>query len=222
MVNQYNDIYVGVCVPHMGIWAAEFGRSLALMFSSFTHATRNWNNLRLGLFTAQGSMIASQRQKLVGSALRAGCTHILFLDSDMKFPQNLLIRLLQHQKPFVAANCTTRSSPTLPVAYGLDGIRLMSKGKTGLEEILHVGLAVALIEAKVFKSMELPLFIQDWIPSMNHHCGEDIFFCHKVAELGYPILVDHDLSQEIGHVGSRVYTHVDTSEELIDQENCYG
>jgi hypothetical protein len=201
-----DHIHVCVCVPNTGEWKNETAKSVALMFSYFAqNRVGKAKSQRLSLLTAEGSMLSQSRQNLVQKSLKAGCTHIMFVDSDMEFPMNTLNKLLERDKPFVALNATTRTEPALPVAHDLEGNRLSSKGKKGLEKVQHVGLAVALIGREVFARMEPPLFLMDWIPDRNAYCGEDVYFCSYAQSLGYDLWVDHDLSQSVGHVGKKVY-----------------
>jgi hypothetical protein len=37
--------------------------------------------------------------------------------------------------------------------------------------------------------------------------SDDIYFCRKAREYGFDIWLDHDLSMEIGHVGTLEYNH---------------
>jgi hypothetical protein len=193
-------------VPNTGSWRNETAKSVALMFSYFAqNRVGKAKSQRLSLLTAEGSMLSQSRQNLAQKAMKAGCTHIMFIDSDMEFPMNTLNELLLHDKPFVALNATTRMEPPLPVAHGLDGERLSSKGKKGLEEVQHVGLAVALIGREVFMNMQPPMFLMDWIPDRNAYCGEDVYFCSYAQSLGFKLFVDHGLSNAVGHVGTKVY-----------------
>lgn len=154
-------------------------------------------------------MLVRNRHEIVLKALKYDCTHLLFLDCDMKFPEDLVERLWSHDEDFVSANCTTRSFPTEPIAHGLDGERVSSLGKHGLEEVQHVGLAVSLIKTDVFKKMEPPLFQMEWIPDYMAYCGEDVYFCAKCNHAGVKVMIDHDVSQEIHHMGSYHYSYAD-------------
>jgi hypothetical protein len=167
---------------------------------------------RLAVCRVETSMIGASRQIMVKKGLQRGSSHFLFLDSDMSFPRDTLHRLLAHRKPFVAANCTTRVEPILPVAHDLAGNRLDSRGKTGLQKVQHVGMAVALIEAECFRKTKPPHFLMDWIPDVQNYCGEDVYCSQVLQAAGYDSWVDHDLSREIGHVGYRTYTHQDVKE----------
>ncbi len=159
---------------------------------------------------------------MVLNALRANCTHILFLDSDMIFPSDTLHRLARHRKPIVAANCSTRSEPVTPVAMGMDNKRVLSIGKEGLEQVRQVGTGIMLIDIDLFKKMQPPFFENQWCEQTRAYSGEDIYFVYKAKnELGVNVFVDHDLSVQIKHVGQRKYGHedIDPDHEVVTREH---
>lgn len=202
-------IDVGVCVPTTGWWPSEFGRSLVGLF----HYTTTWRPkpednieaLRIRLFTYSSSMLVASRQYLMAAAIADGCTHVLFLDDDMHFPKDTLVRLMLHDKPIVGVNCTTKTHPVMHIAHDLEGNRIDSREKTGLQQVQHIGFAVALIDLEIPKQMERPLFMMDWIPGVEGFCGEDVYFCAKAAHLDAEIFVDHDLSHEVLHLGKQLF-----------------
>lgn len=210
-----------VCMPTSGFVRVETMKSLALMFSFFgeNKLAGTPSTQRLALATVEGSMLCAQREMLVKKALQTKhITHILFVDSDMEFPMNLIHRLYAHDKVFVGANCTTRAEPVEPVGHDMAGNRLFSTGKTGLQEVTHVGLAIALIQTEPLKDLRPPLFLMDWIPEHRTYCGEDVYFTQKLVEKGHSIWIDHDVSLNIGHVGTRIYKHSDTMEKVHGTE----
>lgn len=208
------DVNVCFCIPNMGVWTSETAKSVALSMLYFSlHPIPGFHNRKATLQRVEGSMLAQNRHLLVKKALQdRSVTHILFVDADMDFPMTVVPRLLVHRKPFVAANCTTRMEPILPVAFGMDGERVYSTGRHGLQQVIHVGLALALIEVDVFRRLTPPLFLQDWIPDNQNYCGEDVYLTQKMAERNIPCYVDHDLSVEVFHVGKYAYGHADVKE----------
>ena len=214
VAKKYPSPHVVVCIPSMGTWTAETSRCMALMFSDFAQRkVRGAHSQKMSILSAQGSMLGQLREMMVMKALQSGATHLLFIDSDMKFPMTTARRLLEHRKEFVGANCTTRVHPVETVAHDLQGNRVISKGKHGLMKVQHVGLAVTMIEAEAVKLLRPPLFLQDWIPNIRKYCGEDVYFCQKLVETGVDLYIDHDLSREIGHVGAYTYGHDDVVED---------
>ena len=90
---------VAVCVPVRDYVTAAFSFSLAMLLKKCGEA-----GLKTTLHMVMGSEIASQRQQLALEALKTDCTHILWLDSDMRFPADILNNLLSHKRDIVACN----------------------------------------------------------------------------------------------------------------------
>lgn len=205
------EIYVAVCVPSTGFWREDTGKSLVLMTSYFhLHRVPGVHKQKVAMFSTTGSMLSQLRELMVKKVLEGPYTHLLFVDSDMEFPMNGLNRLLQHDVEFVGANCTTRKHPVETTAHDLEGNRIDSRGKTGLEEVQHVGLAFTLIKTSAIRKVGgPPLFLMDWIPPIGAYCGEDVYLCQRLADKGVKLHIDHDVSQQIGHVGTYIYRHED-------------
>lgn len=204
------DLHVCVAVPSNGYWVAATARSVALLFSYFaSHPIAGYRSQRMSLIGAEGSQIHVAREKMTRAALRAGATHLLFIDSDMKVPMEVAHGLIRHNKDCVAANCTNRKEPITALARDFEGNVISSNEKTGLEKVRSVGTAVMLIKTDVIKRLTPPLFMSEWIPTEQDFCGEDIYFTQKLQEIGVDIWVDHDLSKVVGHVGQREYGHWD-------------
>lgn len=207
MQNIGEHIELAICVPCHGDWKTGFGRSMVAMAQHLM----GWRpdpklgikRFRFRLYTQGTSMLVQSRHSLVVAALKDKCTHILFLDADMTFPQDTAIKLLMRDKKIVGVNATTRSYPTMHIAHDLEGKRVDSRKKHGLQKVQHVGMAVMLINTEVFQKMTPPLFMMEWIPDIQAYCGEDVYFCAKAQQAGYDIWIDHDLSHDVGHLGSQ-------------------
>jgi hypothetical protein len=78
---------------------------------------------------------------------------------------------------------------------------------TGIEQVWRLGCGVMLIDLTIISQLRKPYFAVEWHEGMNDFIGEDWFFCQRLEEKAIPIYVDHDLSKQVGHVGSMTYTH---------------
>jgi len=156
-----------------------------------------------------GTLIADQRQKLVMMAIKQKADYVLFLDSDMRFPPNLLEYLMSHDKDIVACNYATRRLPVKTVAFSdFAELKCVYSGdKTGLEEVDAVGMGAMLIKTEIFKKLPLPWFSISYLPSGNMYIGEDIYFCKLAQANGMKVYVDHDLSKQVKHIGVMEFTH---------------
>jgi glycosyltransferase involved in cell wall biosynthesis len=198
---------VGICIPARG--QVEVGTAFDL--AALVNYTNKNSRIEVHLYTSMGTLIFDQRNNMVQSAMDDGCSHVLFIDADMRFPKDTLIRLLNHNKGIVGVNATTRSEPVKPTAKKLEvkddhviWHPVWSKEATGIEVVDGIGCGVMLIDAEVIKGLEKPYFYFEQLP--NHKIlGEDIYFCIKASDAGFPTYVDHDLSKEIKHIGSYQY-----------------
>lgn len=165
-----------------------------------------------------GSVLPKLRRNAVLEAQRINATHILFIDSDMRFPRDLLRRMLAHEKLIVAANCPTKTVPISPTA------RLKATGKDAgpgnywpifttpdtsprLMKVDRIGFGIILIDMRVFTKIPEPWFDMVYRPDVKEYMGEDWFFCVRCEKYGIPIFIDHDVSWEIQHVGNAAFKH---------------
>jgi len=150
---------------------------------------------------ALGIYIANLRQSCVSVAQQVGASHILFLDSDMRFPEDTLERLLAADVDIVAANYVQRTMPEWWVARR-NGSTLSSVGRTGLEPVASVGCGVMLIRMTVFDRIRRrPWFSTPYDDAIHDHLGEDLYFCREAQGAGFEVWIDHDLSQAVRHQG---------------------
>lgn len=211
---------VAICLPCRDQVCTSFAYDLAVL-------TANWSAKhiseggKLYVFTSMGTLIANQRQELALEAMQANCSHILFLDTDMRFPKDTLDRLLAHDKPIVAANYATRRMPIHSVAFKTDkdlDCVYTTPESTGLESVAAVGMGVMLIKREVFEKSELPWFHLGYSLKTHSFTGEDIFFCRAARRNGFDVLIDHDLSKEVRHIGSFEFAH-EHAEVCKDEAN---
>lgn len=163
-----------------------------------------------GINMVSGTYVHSARQELAEAMLLQGVTHMLWVDADMRFPRESLLRLLRHNKDVVGCNYAKRGVPTGFVAIKnvgtdkKDGVALETlESSTGLEEVDAVGFGMLLMKVSVLAALpkDERWFWFEWLPKAKHMVGEDVYFCNLVRKAGKKIYVDHDLSKEIAHIG---------------------
>jgi hypothetical protein len=71
-----------------------------------------------------------------------------------------------------------------------------------------------LIKTSVFERIEKPWFPITWNEENGDYTGEDWNFCAICQENGIDIYIDHDLSKQIGHIGSLTYDMTHHDKEL--------
>jgi len=144
-----------------------------------------------------------------------GFSHLLFLDADMIWPTDVLLRMLaHHDKGIVGGLYVMRHPPFAPVAL-LDGRKADGSSVTQYlhaHESLHgtelipvqvLGMGCTLIPLAVFDAIGS----RPWFEYANDDQGwpcvtEDVPFCQKAAAAGFDLWVDPTIS--CGHVTTSV------------------
>jgi len=157
------------------------------------------------IHSRHGTLLPEQRQELAKLAVEEGAEFVVFIDDDMRFPMDLLQRLVGHDEQFVAANCSKRRRPIGPTAISGDTFVQPSRDKTGLERVDAVGFGVCAIRADVFSAIEYPWFALPWLRQQQRFQGEDLFFMARLHAADIPIYIDHDLSWDVRHCGVYEY-----------------
>jgi hypothetical protein len=204
------QIKVSVCMPCQDLVHTKFAHDLTRMVGS---TVGTYGNIEIQTLFDQGTVISSQRNALVKHALAYGADWILWLDTDMRFPADTLIRLLSHNKPIVAANYATRRLPCTTVTFR-DPKLVDPKDRvyteehsTGLEPVGATGQGVMLVKASVYRDLVQPWHNFRWDEQAQDFSGEDVWFCRLARAKGYEVLIDHDLSKRVQHIGVFAYKH---------------
>lgn len=214
---KYPDAKIAFSVPSGGEWKSGTAVSSIMLVTDFMqYGVPGLRSRSVHVNSTESSMLVANRHNAVKVALKHGASHLLFVDSDMRFPPWALRRLLSHDLPIVAANCTRRAFPVTGTALDMDGKDVDSNGRTGLEKVRQVGAAFMLIRRDVLEKLRPPLFLMEWVPEMDGYCGEDIYFSQLVQAAGFDMWVDHDLSRHIGHIGSFTYGHGHVGHKVPD------
>lgn len=178
-------------------------------------APESWT---VGLHMVSGTYVHSARQNLLRDLLQQEDRPdwILWLDTDMRFPIDLPLRLLDRGKSFIGINYAKRDVPTDYVGFktvarkpGEFSRKLVTNAEsTGVEEVEALGFGAFLMETAALRDLpsldEGPWFFYEWMPGQRL-VGEDVFFCNLIRDLGQKIWVDHDLSKECAHIGQFHY-----------------
>ncbi|MEM7690253.1 MAG: hypothetical protein AAF291_14635 [Pseudomonadota bacterium] len=146
-------------------------------------------------------------------------THLLFVDSDMQFKPESVLKLIEAEKPVIGCLYSERQE-----SRGLVGVvdTPTEVPENGLIEVGALGMGLCLIERSVFEEMaadesvarqhphpfphrlEGPLIGFFNAPEEEAYLSEDIAFCRRYTSItGRPV---HALAREdIGHVGEAIY-----------------
>jgi hypothetical protein len=213
---------------------ANFAMSLAALAQG-VQAYEGVAHVRImpeGLINTKGSIIPKSRNTLVAQAQAMKMDYLLFLDSDMMFPQHTLARLLAHDKDIVGAAYVQRVKPYALLAKILGRDRQLVQ--SGIHEVAGLPTGCLLIKMDVFDKLKKPYFRTPAIEEgqtlrealaattdgdaiaeqFQHLCvddgmpkilGEDYYFCAAARAAGFQIWMDIDLTYQVEHVGEKRY-----------------
>ena len=168
------------------------------------------------------STIASKRNSLVRMLLeKPELKWMLFLDSDMTPPRDIVPKLLATHRDIVSALCVTRKPPYRPCVGFEDpaGLRTTPLTEYGgmdpVKEVHWTGAGCLLVRRGVFETIE-PL----WFEATSDGQGSDGAFCRKARVAGFKIFCD--TSQWVGHIGANAVTIEDTIKENTSHSQSEG
>ncbi len=147
-----------------------------------------------------GCQLPFARNRVVQEALQNESDYVFFIDADMVFPSDMLLRLLKHNVSMVNALAFRRTKPHYPCIFKWnekEGCYETTSYTKGLLEVDATGMAAHLIHIDVFKRMKQP-----WYYYRDHQFSSDLTFCENAKKLGFKILIDTDL--KIGHIGEEI------------------
>lgn len=147
-----------VAVPSNAMWLARMGTCLTAMVAYSTHA-----GIDTHFMNVESSMISKGRNDLAQMAIDTGSDYIMFIDTDMMFPVDALVRLLRHQKDIVGATYNKRVPPFESLGKLLGPAPAYDDLKKGpLMEAMAMPGGMMLIRTTVFKNLPWPWFYETY------------------------------------------------------------
>lgn len=142
--------------------------------------------------------------------------YLIWIDSDMVWTGDDVLKLISHDKPIVSGCYMTADNNSLPIVESLDYTKLLEQGtfkfltrdeldkKTSPFTANYVGFGFLAVKYGVFESMEYPWFQPKFVEKDNfkEFTAEDVGFCWTAQDLGFEILVDPSI--RVGHEKSFV------------------
>ena len=188
---------VAICIPHLGLIKAQTVGSLVRLIKNIKV---DWRVLM-----AEGSILHVTRERLVKRAIDLGCSHVLFVDSDMEFEPDALDKLLKRDKDIIGVLYNTRGEPknlTVKI-HDENGKDIKEIDDTGLMKCAAVATGFMLIKTDVFKKLTHPWFFWESTEDGDVKTGEDMWMCNKARKAGFEIYCDCTI--KIGHIGDMVF-----------------
>ena len=177
-------------IPHTGNFPYQFVHAFPLMM---IRAMQKGISIEYEL--RGHSLVYDAREGAAKHFLSSDNDFLLFLDSDMMPPPDMLSKLIEYDKPIVSALAFRRVPNYEPCIFKKvdNEATLYLDYPKGLIEVEGVGMACTLIKREVFEKVKEPWF-------RPGDLGEDLSFCKRVKEAGFPIYCDTNLI--CGHIGS--------------------
>jgi len=194
-----------IAVPSMDSVPAIFAQSLAML-------------QKIGdcVISFQiGSLIYNARNDLAKRAIELDADYILWLDSDMFFEPDTLMRLMQDLEEYnldiISGIYYRRVEPYSPVLFKtleIDENNRCTKHEGFLDfpqnevfEVDGIGFGCCLMKAQIL--FDVMAKFQDWFSPIGA-VGEDLSFCYRAKQCGYKICVDPRIP--LGHCGHTLIT----------------
>lgn len=186
-----------LCIPFTGYVPPKAAYSLIPMVCEARK-----QGIEIDLFPIGLSLVYTARETAAKGILEDGTySHLLFIDSDMVVPVDLITRLLDADKDIVSALAFKRVFPFEPCIFKTctkkDATFYLDYTK-GLIQVAGTGMACTLIKREVFEKLSQP-----WFTPMEN-IGEDLSFCVRAKDKGFQIWCDTELI--CGHITSEAVT----------------
>lgn len=173
-----------IAVPCMDYVHADFMKSL---LSLTGHLSREGINHHVEIVA--GTLVYLARDKLACKAINEGFTHLLFLDSDMVFDENIVETLAFCGKDFVCGAFQARRPPYGKCVYSnLEPLTKVERWGMEPFRVKGCGMACTIIGAEVLKEVQSKhgsCFSPETINGVKF--GEDLAFCWRANKIGAEI-----------------------------------
>lgn len=149
-----------------------------------------------------GTYLHQMRNEIVYGAIKNGSDYLMFIDSDLIFPQDGILNLLAHNKDVIGGCYNIRSLPKRGTVKGFkNGIICEHEMSKELEKVYAIPTGFMLIKLSAIRYMAHPFDFGRF--EDGTFIGEDINFCKRLNEMGKEVWCDGSIP--IGHIGEYVY-----------------
>lgn len=179
------------------------------------------NNIEVQInINSSGSLLVAERNRLNKAFLKSDCTHMLCIDSDLGWPAQAVLGMLNHDVDFVAGSYPARGEDIFLFRPCLNEDKSLQKHfDKDIFKMLYIPSGFMLIKRHVIERMisHFPeLYFEPKNKDLKHengYClfntevidgefwGEDYVFCRRAREAGFDIWVDPLI--EFDHAGTR-------------------
>lgn len=148
-----------------------------------------------------GTLVYVGRDKLTMRSMYGNYTHVLWLDSDMVFSEEIFDDLYETGKDFVTGICVSRREPYPRCIFSeiYPSVRRYEGDLPILPfKIAACGMACVLMKTEILSDV----WAHNGTAFFPHReLGEDIAFCKRATDLGWEIWAEPHA--RVGHVGQK-------------------
>lgn len=152
-----------------------------------------------------GTYVHQMRNDIVYAAIKNGSDYLMFIDSDIEFPADGILKLLSYDKDVVGGCYNVKILPPKGTVKMLDEtgsfIKDYDMPENSLKRVFAIPTGFMLIKLSSIKFMPHP-FDFDRYPN-GILIGEDVNFCKRLNEQDREVWCDSSI--KISHIGDYLY-----------------
>ena len=168
------------------------------------------------------SVVSRARNLLVKDFLESNCTDLMFIDADINFEPEDVLRLMAWAsdpvKGIVGGVPRTRKTNKVYIAQLDQDEEGLTMNRMGLVRAKRIATAFMLVRREVFERLvnENPQWnyydhssdrqlnaVFDFLVTEEGYMGEDYLFCDRARAIGYEVWIDPTI--KLGHMGVQEY-----------------
>lgn len=168
------------------------------------------------------SVVSRARNLLVKDFLESNCTDLMFIDADINFEPDDVLRLMawasDPKKGIVGGVPRTRKTNKVYIAQLDQDEQGLTMNRMGLVRAKRIATAFMLVRRDVFERLvnEHPEWdyydhnterklnaVFDFLITEEGYMGEDYLFCDRARAIGYEVWIDPTI--KLGHMGVQEY-----------------
>lgn len=151
------------------------------------------------IIETEGLTVEDNRNNIVKKGLKYDPDFILFIDDDMVFPKDTLIKMIATDKDIVGVNAYSRGGMTTVGKQRISGHGIPK------EPFIceSVGTGIMLVKVGVFNKIKPPHFNFERDNLYNVKLGEDVNFCRKARTNGFEVWCNPTIP--IKHIGDFLF-----------------
>lgn len=168
------------------------------------------------------SVVSRARNLLVKDFLESNCTDLMFIDADINFEPEDVLRLMAWAsdpvKGIVGGVPRTRKTNKVYIAQLDQDEEGLTMNRMGLVRAKRIATAFMLVRRDVFERLvnENPQWnyydhssdrqlnaVFDFLVTEEGYMGEDYLFCDRARAIGYEVWIDPTI--KLGHMGVQEY-----------------